>query len=42
MNDVVDAPRYTTSLPVLNNLAANGWTSEGEAQNKVFACVPAP
>jgi len=34
--------RYTTDVAFLNELIAQGWTFEGEAQTKVFACVPVP
>jgi len=33
--------RYTIESNVLNAMIAQGWTMEGEAQTKVFACVPA-
>ena len=32
--------RYTTSLVVFNQLTALGWQFEGNANTKVFACVP--
>jgi len=32
--------RYTTSLAILNTMLAQGWVFEGEANTKVFACVP--
>ena len=32
--------RYTTSLAALTAMIAQGWTFEGEAATKVFACVP--
>jgi photosystem II stability/assembly factor-like uncharacterized protein len=32
--------RYTTSIATLNAMLAQGWTFEGEANTKVFACVP--
>jgi hypothetical protein len=32
--------RYTTSLVVFNQMAAAGWTFEGNGNTKVFACVP--
>lgn len=32
--------RYTTSLAVLNTMLAQGWVFEGEANTKIFACVP--
>jgi Repeat of unknown function (DUF5648) len=32
--------RYTTSLATLNQMLAAGWTFEGNAVTKVFACVP--
>jgi uncharacterized delta-60 repeat protein len=34
--------RYTDSPTIFNQMLAQGWTFEGEAQTKVFACVPAP
>ena len=33
--------RYTTSLAILNQMIAAGWTFEGDGNTKVFACVPA-
>ena len=33
--------RYTTSPDVLNQMIAGGWVFEGDANTKVFACVPA-
>ena len=33
--------RYTTDLTVYDQMVAQGWVPEGEAQTKVFACVPA-
>jgi hypothetical protein len=32
--------RYTTSLNILNQMIAAGWTFEGNGNTKVFACVP--
>lgn len=32
--------RYTTDIRVLNQMVAQGWAMEGEAQTQVFACVP--
>ena len=32
--------RYTTSATVFNQMIAAGWTFEGNATTKVFACVP--
>jgi hypothetical protein len=32
--------RYTTSLTTLNQMVAAGWVFEGDANTKVFACVP--
>jgi uncharacterized delta-60 repeat protein len=32
--------RYTPSLATLNTMLAQGWVFEGEANTKVFACVP--
>jgi uncharacterized delta-60 repeat protein len=32
--------RYTDDLAVLNQMVAQGWSFEGEAQTKVFACIP--
>lgn len=32
--------RYTTSVTVLNQMIAAGWTFEGNSTTKVFACVP--
>jgi hypothetical protein len=32
--------RYTTSLAVINQMLATGWVFEGNANTKVFACVP--
>jgi uncharacterized delta-60 repeat protein len=34
--------RYTTSLHTVDDMTASGWIVEGEAQTKVFACVPTP
>ena len=34
--------RYTDSLAIFNQMLAQGWSFEGEAQTKVFACEPAP
>ena len=31
--------RYTTSLAILNQMIAAGWTFEGDGNTKVFACV---
>jgi Repeat of unknown function (DUF5648) len=41
-NSMGGAPnhRYTTSLAILNQMLAAGWTFEGNAATKVFACVP--
>ncbi|NDP41439.1 MAG: hypothetical protein GZ089_01770 [Aromatoleum sp.] len=33
--------RYADDLAVLNQMTAQGWVFEGEAQTKVFACIPA-
>jgi hypothetical protein len=33
--------RYTDSLEIFNQMLAQGWIFEGEAQTKVFACSPA-
>ncbi len=33
--------RYTDDLTVFNQMLAQGWIFEGEAQTKVFACIPA-
>ena len=33
--------RYTDKLDVFNQMLAQGWLFEGEAQTKVFACNPA-
>jgi hypothetical protein len=33
--------RYTTSLMILNQMIAAGWTFEGNGNTMVFACVPA-
>ena len=33
--------RYTTSLTILNQIIAAGWTFEGNGNTMVFACVPA-
>jgi hypothetical protein len=33
--------RYTTSLTILNQMIAAGWTFEGNGNTMVFACVPA-
>lgn len=33
--------RYTTDPAVLDAMVAQGWTMEGEAATRVFACVPA-
>jgi hypothetical protein len=32
--------RYTTNVEILNNMVSQGWVFEGEANTKVFACVP--
>ena len=32
--------RYTDSLPVVDAMVAAGWSFEGEASTKVFACIP--
>ena len=32
--------RYTIELALLDQMVAQGWVMEGEAQTKVFACVP--
>jgi hypothetical protein len=32
--------RYTTDPALLDQLIAQGWSMEGEAQTRVFACVP--
>ena len=32
--------RYTTSLATFNTMLAQGWVFEGEANTKIFACVP--
>ena len=32
--------RFTTSPGILDEMIAKGWTMEGEAQTRVFACVP--
>jgi hypothetical protein len=32
--------RYTTSLTILNQMIAAGWTFEGNGNTMVFACVP--
>jgi uncharacterized delta-60 repeat protein len=34
--------RYTDDLAIFNQMLAQGWIFEGEAQTKVFACAPAP
>lgn len=34
--------RYTTDARVLDAMIAQGWTMEGEAVTRVFACVPQP
>ena len=33
--------RYTISSSVLDQMIADGWIFEGEANTRVFACVPA-
>jgi uncharacterized delta-60 repeat protein len=32
--------RYTTSMATLNTMLAQGWVFEGDANTRVFACVP--
>jgi hypothetical protein len=32
--------RYTTSLAIFNTMLTQGWVFEGEANTKIFACVP--
>jgi uncharacterized delta-60 repeat protein len=32
--------RYTTSLAILSSMLGQGWVYEGDANTKVFACVP--
>ena len=41
-NGMSGAPnhRYTTDVAVLDAMIAQGWTMEGEAATRVFACVP--
>jgi len=41
-NGLSGAPnhRYTIDAVVLDSMVAQGWTFEGEAQTRVFACVP--
>jgi hypothetical protein len=41
-NGIGSAPnhRYTTDPAVLDAMIAQGWTMEGEAATRVFACVP--
>ena len=41
-NGTTGAPnhRYTTDAALLDELIAQGWIFEGEAQNRIFACVP--
>ncbi|HSS71386.1 MAG TPA: hypothetical protein VLQ46_12160 [Casimicrobiaceae bacterium] len=34
--------RYTDSLAIFNQMLAQGWIFEGDAQTQVFACGPAP
>jgi len=34
--------RYTDSLTIFNQMLAQGWIFEGEAQTQVFACGPGP
>lgn len=34
--------RYTSDPAVLDQMVAAGWTFEGEAATRVFACLPAP
>ena len=33
--------RYTTSTAIFNQMTALGWAFEGQANTKVFACIPA-
>jgi uncharacterized delta-60 repeat protein len=41
-NGMTGAPnhRYTTDAALLDQMIAQGWSMEGEAQTRVFACVP--
>ena len=41
-NGMTGAPnhRYTIDAALLDQLIAQGWIFEGEAQNRIFACVP--
>jgi len=41
-NGMTGAPnhRYMTDAALLEQMIAQGWTMEGEAQTRVFACVP--
>ena len=41
-NGMSGAPnhRYTTDPAVLDAMVAQGWSMEGEASTRVFACVP--
>jgi hypothetical protein len=41
-NGIGGAPnhRYTTSMATLNTMLAQGWVFEGDANTRVFACVP--
>ncbi|HVF65697.1 MAG TPA: hypothetical protein VNE58_17055 [Casimicrobiaceae bacterium] len=32
--------RYTTDSRLLDEMIAKSWTFEGEAQTRIFACVP--
>jgi len=32
--------RYTDDLTVFEQMLALGWTFEGEAQTRVFSCIP--
>jgi hypothetical protein len=32
--------RYTSDLAIANQMTSSGWVVEGEAQTKVFACIP--
>ena len=42
-NMITGAPnhRYTTDPSLLDAMIAQGWTMEGEAATRVFACLPA-
>lgn len=33
--------RYTTSVAILDQMLAAGWSFEGNGATKAFACVPA-